>query len=85
MMLVAVTAFGGSLRAYSRIQVWGHDDVPNLTVHFDPDRSDVIARAAYGYIAREGRWLNALLFPLLQHLSGKLAVYLTSPSCSAFC
>lgn len=76
MMLVAVTAFGGSLWAYSQIQVWGHDDMPNFAVHFDLDRSEVIAVAARIYIAEEGRWLNTLLFPLLQHLSGKLAVYL---------
>ena len=67
MMLVAVTAFGGSLRAYSRIQVWGHDDMPNFAVHFDPDRSEdevvgrcpgpirVLARGGRGMGNRSGR------------------------------
>ena len=72
----AVMAFVGLLWAYSQIQVWAHDDAPNIAVLFDLDRSEVIAFAAYGYITSEGRWLIALLFPLLQHLSGKLAVYL---------
>ena len=72
----AVMAFVGLLWAYSQIQVWAHDDAPNVAVLFDLDRSEVIAFAAYSYITSEGRWLIALLFPLLQHLSGKLAVYL---------
>ena len=75
-MLVAVMAFGGSLWAYSQTWVWAHDDAPNVAVLFDLDRSEVIAFAARRYITSEGRWLIALLFPLLQHTSGKLAVYL---------
>ena len=76
MMLVAVMALGGSLWAYSQIHVWGLDDMPNIAMLRDQTPSEAIATAAYYYIATEGRWLNALLFPMLQHLSGKLTVYL---------
>ena len=77
-MLVAVMTFGVSLWAYSQIQVWGHDDPPNLVVLHDAhtDPGGLVARMAGGYIADEGRWLHALLLPPLQYLSGKLAVYL---------
>ena len=76
MMLVAVPALGVSLWAYSQIQVWGHDDLPNFAVMVDLPPGEAMAIATKYYIAREGRWLNALLSPLLQHLSGKLVVYL---------
>ena len=76
MMLVAVTALSVSLWAYSQIQVWAHDDPPNLAVQLDLPSSEAIAPSRKYYITKEGRWLNALLLPLLQHLSGKLAVYL---------
>lgn len=75
-MLVAAMALGVSLWTYSQIQVWGHDDPPNVAVLFDLDPSEVIAHDTKSYITTEGRWLNALLLPLLQRLSGKLAVYL---------
>ena len=81
MVFVALMVLGVLLRAYFQIQVWGHDDEPNLAVHFDwhpldrPPRGP-IGPVTYDYITGAGRWLSALLFPLLQHLSGKLAVYL---------
>ena len=76
MMIVAVMALGGSLWAYSQLHVWGLDDTPNVAILHDRTPSEVIVTAAYYYIAPDGRWLNALLFPMFQHLSSKLAVYL---------
>ena len=76
MMLVAVMVLGVSLWAYSQIQVWGHDDPPNVAVMLDRSTSETIPIMRRSYITREGRWLNAMLFPLLQRLDGKLSVYL---------